>query len=120
MATYLLRRILAAVPVLGVVSFFVFALLRVSPGDPAMILAGDGATPAQLEAMRHSMGLERNPQSQQNQGEEAQPYRDLPPPDPPASGAAPPARCREAPIRDESEPEYEDQPARECHSGVRE
>ncbi len=59
MAGYLLRRVLASIPVLGVVSFFVFALLRLSPGDPAMILAGDGATPAQLDAMRHSMGLDK-------------------------------------------------------------
>ncbi|WP_027531779.1 ABC transporter permease [Bradyrhizobium sp. WSM3983] len=59
MAKYLFRRVLASVPVLFVVAFIVFALLRLSPGDPAMILAGDGATPAQLDAMRHSMGLDR-------------------------------------------------------------
>lgn len=60
MAAYLLRRVLASIPVLGVVAFLVFALLRLSPGDPAMILAGDGATAAQLDAMRQSMGLDKS------------------------------------------------------------
>ncbi|MGY3367273.1 ABC-type dipeptide/oligopeptide/nickel transport system permease component [Bradyrhizobium sp. GM2.4] len=40
MLGYLLRRILAAVPVMGVVALFVFLLLRLTPGDPAAILAG--------------------------------------------------------------------------------
>lgn len=60
MAAYLFRRILASIPVLGVVAFLVFALLRLSPGDPAMILAGDGATAEQLDEMRRSMGLDKS------------------------------------------------------------
>src|SRR6201982_1838253 len=57
MLGYLFRRILAAVPVMGVVALFVFLLLRITPGDPAAILAGDNATPAQLERIRTSLGL---------------------------------------------------------------
>jgi peptide/nickel transport system permease protein len=57
MLGYLLRRILAAVPVMGVVALFVFLLLRLTPGDPAAILAGDNATPEQLERIRTSLGL---------------------------------------------------------------
>ena len=57
MLGYLVRRVLAAVPVMGVVALFVFLLLRITPGDPAAILAGDNATPAQLERIRASLGL---------------------------------------------------------------
>src|SRR5437899_1500887 len=57
MLGYLLRRILAAIPVMGVVALFVFLLLRLTPGDPAAILAGDNATPEQLERIRASLGL---------------------------------------------------------------
>ena len=57
MLGYLLRRVLAASPVMGVVALFVFLLLRLTPGDPAAILAGDNATPEQLERIRVSLGL---------------------------------------------------------------
>ncbi|HLG82545.1 MAG TPA: ABC transporter permease [Bradyrhizobium sp.] len=57
MLGYLVRRVLAAVPVMGVVALFVFLLLRITPGDPAAIIAGDNATPAQLERIRTSLGL---------------------------------------------------------------
>ncbi len=57
MLGYLLRRIFAAVPVMGVVALFVFLLLRLTPGDPAAILAGDNATPERLERIRTSLGL---------------------------------------------------------------
>src|SRR3984885_9329061 len=57
MGLYLLRRVLAAIPVMGVVALFVFLLLRLTPGDPAAILAGDNATPEQLERIRTSLGL---------------------------------------------------------------
>ena len=54
---YLARRVLAAIPVMGVVALFVFLLLRLTPGDPAAILAGDNATPERLERIRTSLGL---------------------------------------------------------------
>jgi peptide/nickel transport system permease protein len=54
---YILQRLLAAIPVMGFVALFVFLLLRLTPGDPAAIIAGDTATPEQLEAIRDSLGL---------------------------------------------------------------
>ncbi len=57
MAVYLLKRILALIPVLLLVSIFVFLLLRLTPGDPAAILAGDAATTEQLDRIREAMGL---------------------------------------------------------------
>ena len=57
MLGYLIRRILAAIPVMGVVALVVFLLLRLTPGDPAAIIAGDNATPEQLERIRTSLGL---------------------------------------------------------------
>ncbi|MEJ0092079.1 MAG: ABC transporter permease [Methylocella sp.] len=54
---YLVRRILAAIPVMGVVALFVFFLLRLTPGDPAAIIAGNSATPEQLERIRSALGL---------------------------------------------------------------
>ncbi len=57
MLGYLLRRLLSAIPVMAVVALFVFLLLRLTPGDPAAILAGDNATPEQLERIRVSLGL---------------------------------------------------------------
>jgi peptide/nickel transport system permease protein len=44
--------------VLGVVTLM-FALLRLAPGDPAMLLVGPAATPAQIAAQRHALGLDR-------------------------------------------------------------
>ncbi|GGC91220.1 ABC transporter permease [Chelatococcus reniformis] len=57
MLGYIIRRILAAVPVMGCVAVFVFLLLRLTPGDPAAIIAGDSATPEQLERIRATLGL---------------------------------------------------------------
>jgi len=54
---YILKRILATIPVMVIVAIFVFLLLRLTPGDPAAILAGDAATPAQLERISDSLGL---------------------------------------------------------------
>src|SRR6201998_3130412 len=57
MLGYLLRRVLAAIPVMGVVALFVFLLLRLTPGDPAAILAGDTPTPEPLQRIRATLGL---------------------------------------------------------------
>ncbi|WP_265499531.1 ABC transporter permease [Paracoccus beibuensis] len=57
MLGYILRRCLAVIPVMLLVAVFVFLLLRLTPGDPAAIIAGDMATPAQLERIREAMGL---------------------------------------------------------------
>ncbi len=57
MLGYLLRRVLAAIPVMGVVALFVFLLLRLTPGDPAAVIAGDNATSDQIDAIRAKLGL---------------------------------------------------------------
>ena len=59
MIAFVLKRMAAALPVMAVVAAVVFAILRLTPGDPAAILAGDSATPEQLEAIRASMGLDQ-------------------------------------------------------------
>jgi peptide/nickel transport system permease protein len=57
MLTFILKRVLATVPVMGVVALIVFLLLRLSPGDPAAVIAGDYATAEQIEKIRTQLGL---------------------------------------------------------------
>lgn len=57
MPGYIVRRLLATLPVMGIVAVIVFALLRLTPGDPALVIAGDLASPEQLEAIRRRLGL---------------------------------------------------------------
>jgi peptide/nickel transport system permease protein len=59
MLSYVVRRILATIPVMAVVALFVFSLLYIAPGDPAAVIAGDQATPADVERIRQSLGLDR-------------------------------------------------------------
>jgi peptide/nickel transport system permease protein len=59
MYTYVLRRVLATIPIMALVAVFVFLLLHMSPGDPAVIIAGDFATPDQVERIRQALGLDR-------------------------------------------------------------
>jgi len=59
MLAYVIRRILATIPVMAVVALFVFSLLYIAPGDPAAVIAGDQATPADVERIRQSLGLDR-------------------------------------------------------------
>jgi peptide/nickel transport system permease protein len=54
---YIVRRILATIPVMGVVAIFVFSLLYFSPGDPAAVIAGDLATVEDIEKIRQQLGL---------------------------------------------------------------
>jgi peptide/nickel transport system permease protein len=57
--SYVVRRVLATIPVMAVVALFVFSLLYIAPGDPAAVIAGDQATPADVERIRQSLGLDR-------------------------------------------------------------
>jgi peptide/nickel transport system permease protein len=57
MLAFVARRLLATIPVLAMVAVFVFLMLRLTPGDPAAIIAGDNATGAQIEAIRDQLGL---------------------------------------------------------------
>ena len=59
MLAYTLRRVVSTIPVMGFVALFVFSLLYLAPGDPAAIIAGDQASPADVERIRESLGLDR-------------------------------------------------------------
>ena len=55
----LARRLLGAIPVLLGISFLIFLLMHIAPGDPVSLLLGDDATPADIERTRHEWGLDR-------------------------------------------------------------
>src|ERR1700716_2577797 len=58
MVSYILRRVLSTVPVMAFVALFVFSLLYIAPGDPAAVIAGDQASPADVERIRQGLGLD--------------------------------------------------------------
>jgi peptide/nickel transport system permease protein len=58
MFAYIVRRVLSTIPVMAVVALFVFALLHLSPGDPAAIIAGDTAAPADIARIHRALGLD--------------------------------------------------------------
>src|SRR6266567_2332457 len=58
MAGYILRRLAATVPVMLIVALFVFLMLRLTPGDPAAIIAGDNANAEQIALIRNRLGLD--------------------------------------------------------------
>lgn len=59
MTGYILRRLLAILPVMGIVAVLVFLMLRLSPADPAAIIAGDYASSEQIAGIRSKLGLDR-------------------------------------------------------------
>jgi len=59
MIGFIFRRLFATIPVLGMVALFVFFMLRMTPGDPAAVLAGDNGTPQQIEEIREQLGLNK-------------------------------------------------------------
>jgi peptide/nickel transport system permease protein len=59
MLAYFIRRVIATIPVVLMVALFVFSLLYIAPGDPAAIIAGDQASPEDVERIRASLGLDR-------------------------------------------------------------
>ena len=59
MSGYIVRRLMWAVPTLLVVALFTFGLLYMTPGDPAALMAGDLATPEDVEKMREYPGLNK-------------------------------------------------------------
>jgi peptide/nickel transport system permease protein len=56
---YLFRRLLGTIPVMLVVAVFIFLMLRLTPSDPAAIIAGDNATTEQVAQIRGQLGLDR-------------------------------------------------------------
>ncbi len=59
MFAFLVKRIAATVPVLLIVAVLVFLLLRLTPGDPAAIIAGDAASPENIAKIRENFGLDK-------------------------------------------------------------
>src|SRR3990170_3945 len=59
MARYLLKRVLLALPVLLGVSIVVFTMIRLIPGDPAQLMAGQAATQEIITGIRRDLGLDR-------------------------------------------------------------
>ena len=57
MLDFIARRLIAIIPVLAVVAVFVFLMLRLTPGDPAAVIAGDNATSDQIAMIREKLGL---------------------------------------------------------------
>ena len=60
MLQYVIKRLLSTVPVLIGISLLLFFMLRMLPGDPAQVLAGQMATPEEVELIRHQLGLDRS------------------------------------------------------------
>src|SRR5215831_9726338 len=59
MSAYLVRRVLAVIPVMLIVVTVVFLLIHLIPGDPVSVILGPDATPAQMQATRTQLGLDR-------------------------------------------------------------
>jgi len=57
--TFIAHRLLSAVPVLATVAVVVFLMLRLTPGDPAAVIAGDTATTQQVAEIRGKLGLDK-------------------------------------------------------------
>jgi len=57
MLVFIARRMLLLIPTAVGVTLLVFAMLHLVPGDPARILAGEAANPAQVEQVRENLGL---------------------------------------------------------------
>ena len=58
MVTYILRRILMLIPILIGVTFLVFAIAEVTPGDPVVIMLGTRATPERIATLRAELHLD--------------------------------------------------------------
>jgi len=59
MLRLIIARLAMAVPTLLLISIAVFAMIRLIPGDPALLMLGDMADPANLSALRQSLGLDQ-------------------------------------------------------------
>jgi len=57
MLSYIMKRILSAIPVLLIVSIVIFLIIHITPGNPASVILGEEATPAQIAELEESLGL---------------------------------------------------------------
>ncbi|NUA28296.1 ABC transporter permease [Cupriavidus basilensis] len=60
MASFVLRRMLATLPVLAIVALIVFLMLRLTPGDPAAVIVGDAGSAADIARVRLQLGLDQS------------------------------------------------------------
>jgi peptide/nickel transport system permease protein len=56
---YIVRRLLASIPVIFIVGVLTFSILHIAPGDPAVLMAGEEATPEDVEEMRKALGFDK-------------------------------------------------------------
>jgi len=56
---YIIRRLLASIPVILLVGIITFSILHIAPGDPAVLMAGDEATPEDVEKIRQALGFDK-------------------------------------------------------------
>lgn len=59
MGLYIVRRLLASIPVIFIVGVLTFSILHIAPGDPAVLMAGEEATPEDVEEMRVALGFDK-------------------------------------------------------------
>jgi len=59
MRDYIIRRLLLTIPVVWGVSTLVFLFIHFIPGDPVQVMLGESARPADVEELRHAIGLDR-------------------------------------------------------------
>ncbi|MBA7541612.1 Glutathione transport system permease protein GsiC [subsurface metagenome] len=59
MTNYILKRILALIPIMFIVGIFVFFIIHLIPGNPAAMMLGPEATPEEIDAFSRTMGLDR-------------------------------------------------------------
>src|SRR4051794_24358456 len=59
MLMFILRRLIQMIPVVIGVTFVVFFIMQLVPGDPAVLLAGEGASKETVNAIREQLGLNR-------------------------------------------------------------
>src|SRR5262249_53086933 len=59
MSRFVIRRLVVTLPTAVFVAMLVFLLLRLTPGDPALLIAGEGADARTVEFIRHDLGLDQ-------------------------------------------------------------
>src|SRR6266567_7826095 len=59
MRAFIVRRLLMTLPVIWIVVTLVFAFIHMVPGDPVALMLGEGASIAEVEGLRHELGLDR-------------------------------------------------------------
>lgn len=60
MAKYILKRLLMMIPIVLAISFIIFAIMSLTPGDPARMILGENASVESVQALREEMGLNQN------------------------------------------------------------